>query len=137
MVANNLTTEIEGYALDARQGKVLNDTKLDKTSVLNNLITIAAGYALDARQGKWLYENKIGFDAIVNNLTTNDISKTLSAAQGVVLQASIADVLAKANAANSSVASLKTVVDAINGAFDIYADAIDFNGKRIDNAVFR
>ena len=57
-VANNLTTTGTGYALDARQGKVLNDSKLSLTSVVNNTVTTQAGYALDARQGKAL-EDKI------------------------------------------------------------------------------
>lgn len=137
MIANNLTTNIEGYALDARQGKVLNDNKLDKTSVLNNLITIAAGYALDARQGKWLDENKVGFGDVANDLNTDNNSKVLSAAQGVVLKNAIADALSKAAAANESVTAMKEITDAIADAFVISSNAIDFNGKYIDNAVFR
>jgi hypothetical protein len=40
-VANNLTTTVDGYALDARQGKVLNDslTKLFQTQTINALPT--------------------------------------------------------------------------------------------------
>lgn len=53
-VVNNLTTTSSGYALDARQGKALNDTKLNVENVVNNLTTTASGYALDARQGKAL-----------------------------------------------------------------------------------
>lgn len=53
-VINNLTTTASGYALDARQGKVLNDKKFDKSNVINNLTTTASGYALDARQGRAL-----------------------------------------------------------------------------------
>lgn len=85
-IANNLTTTAEGYALDARQGKVLDDKKLDKTAVANNLTTIDEGRALDARQGKWLNENKVGFSDIANDLVTNDVNKVLSAAQGVALK---------------------------------------------------
>lgn len=62
-VANNLTTEEEGYVLDARQGKILDekiddvaDAKFDKNKVANNLTTEEEGYALDARQGKALAE---------------------------------------------------------------------------------
>lgn len=84
--ANNLTTTAEGYALDARQGKVLDDKKLDKTAVANNLTTIDEGRALDARQGKWLNENKVGFSDIANDLVTSDVNKVLSAAQGVALK---------------------------------------------------
>lgn len=88
-IANNLTTTVEGYALDARQGKALDDKKLDKSKVANNLTTIEAGLALDARQGKWLYENTIGYDNIANDLTTDNPNKVLSAAQGKVLVAMI------------------------------------------------
>lgn len=85
-IANNLTTTADGYALDARQGKVLDDKKLDKTAVVNNLTTIDEGRALDARQGKWLNENKVGFSDIANDLVTSDVNKVLSAAQGVALK---------------------------------------------------
>ena len=84
-LANNLTTTVEGYALDARQGKVLDDKKLDKSKVANNLKTIEEGWALDARQGKWLDENKVGYSDIANDLNTDDVTKVLSAAQGMVL----------------------------------------------------
>lgn len=84
-VANNLTTTADGYVLDARQGKVLDDKKLDKTAVANNLTTIGEGRALDARQGKWLNENKVGFSDIANDLVTSDVNKVLSSAQGVAL----------------------------------------------------
>lgn len=56
-IANNLTTTQEGYALDARQGKVLDGKiagKLAKSDVVNRLTETTAGKALDARQGKVL-----------------------------------------------------------------------------------
>ena len=84
-IANNLTTTVEGYALDARQGYALDNKKLDKSNVANNLSTIEEGKALDARQGKWLDENKVGYSAIANDLNTDDVKKVLSAAQGKVL----------------------------------------------------
>ena len=76
-VANNLTTTGTGYALDARQGKVLNDSKLSLTSVVNNTVTTQAGYALDARQGKALEDKitalngKLGYDANETMVTLN------------------------------------------------------------------
>lgn len=85
-LANNLTTTVKGYALDARQGKVLDDKKLDKSKVANNLTTIESGWSLDARQGKWLNENKVGFSDIANDLVTSDVNKVLSAAQGAALK---------------------------------------------------
>lgn len=53
-VYNGLDKTESGYALDARQGKALNDTKLNASNVVNNLTTTSSGYALDARQGKAL-----------------------------------------------------------------------------------
>lgn len=76
-VANNLTTTGTGYALDARQGKVLNDSKLSLTSVVNNTVTTQAGYALDARQGKALEDKitalngKLGYAANDTTVTLN------------------------------------------------------------------
>lgn len=53
-VSNTTTQATDGYVLDARQGKALEDKKLNKTSVVNSLLTTEAGFALDARQGKSL-----------------------------------------------------------------------------------
>lgn len=54
-VANNLTTtSAGGSVLDAYQGKVLEDKKLNKTDVINNLLATVEGKALDATQGKIL-----------------------------------------------------------------------------------
>ena len=55
-VVNNLTTTSFGYALDARQGKALNDTKLNVANVVNNVTTSEEGYALDARVGKSMHD---------------------------------------------------------------------------------
>lgn len=89
-IANNLATTVEGYALDARQGYVLDNKKLDKSKVANNLTTVEEGWALDARQGKYLNENKVGFSDIANDLSTTDANKVLSAAQGAVLAEEVA-----------------------------------------------
>ena len=66
-IANNLTTTQAGSILDARQGKTLNDNKLDKNNVANNLTTTGAGSALDARQGKILNDK---IEEIKNEWTT-------------------------------------------------------------------
>lgn len=55
-VANDLITTEEGSVLDARQGKALEDKKVDKSNIINSLLATVAGYALDARQGKILDE---------------------------------------------------------------------------------
>lgn len=54
VVENVLTSTSTTHALSAAQGKVLNDTKLNKTDVVNNLITPDASKALSAAQGKVL-----------------------------------------------------------------------------------
>ena len=93
-IANNLTTTVAGFALDARQGKILNDTKLNIANVVNNLTTTVAGYALDARQGKALDDkitslnNSLGtvlvgnannalLDIIVNNKSSKNFPFTI------------------------------------------------------------
>lgn len=105
-VANNLTTDTDGYVLDARQGKALQD-ELDSlgdaadASVANNLTTAGSGYVLDARQGKTLNEaisavsdalntlsGNIGAAAsknVANNLTTTNSGYVLDARQGKAL----------------------------------------------------
>lgn len=68
-IANNLTTTQEGYALDARQGKVLDGKiakKLAKADVVNGLTETAAGKALDARQGKVLDEKVSGLNSKIH-----------------------------------------------------------------------
>lgn len=115
-IANNLTTTDEGYALDARQGKVLDNKKLDVAKVANNLTTIESGWALDARQGRYLNENKVGFSDIANDLFTDDVNKVLSAAQAYVLAQRLAT---------------------IENGLNVSDDAIDLKGKYLDNALFR
>lgn len=54
VVENVLTSTSTTHALSAAQGKVLNDSKLNKTDVVNNLTTPDATKALSAAQGKAL-----------------------------------------------------------------------------------
>lgn len=102
--ANNLTTAKEGYALDARQGKALDEKKLDRAQVLDHLNAETPGCALDARQGRWLLENKLGFADVVNDLETNEPSKPLSAAQGAALGSSVAALAHTVEALSSALA---------------------------------
>lgn len=55
-VVNDLTTGGADKVLSAEQGKVLNDTKIDKTSIIDNLETDDATKPLSARQGKMLFQ---------------------------------------------------------------------------------
>lgn len=97
-IANNLTTTVEGYALDARQGYALDQKKLDIAKVANNLATKEEGWALDARQGAYLSETKVGYTDITDNLTTDSNSNPLSARQGKALEEKKLD---KANVVNN------------------------------------
>lgn len=54
VVENVLTSTSTTHALSAAQGKVLNDSKLNKTDVVNNLTTPDASKVLSAAQGKAL-----------------------------------------------------------------------------------
>ena len=58
-VKNNLVTTEAGHVLDARQGKVLDEKKLNIADVANDLTTTEEGKALDARQGYVLDEKKV------------------------------------------------------------------------------
>lgn len=73
-VANNLTTEEEGSVLDARQGKELDEKKIDKDNIVNDLTTEEEGSVLDARQGKALDDkiNKIN-EYLSNQTITSDM----------------------------------------------------------------
>ncbi len=59
-IVNNLAATSAGKVLDARQGKALDEAKLNKVDVVNNLVTTEEGKALDARQGKALNEKILG-----------------------------------------------------------------------------
>ena len=86
-LANTLDVDTPGaFALDAYQGKVLDEKKIDKDRVANHRTTTEEGFVLDARMGKYLGDNKVGFIDIADNLTTDDPAKVLSAKQGKALQ---------------------------------------------------
>ena len=73
-VANNLTTTSAGASvLDAYQGKVLEDKKLNKTDVINNLLATVAGKALDATQGKLLGDRLTQAEEDIDELNGNSI----------------------------------------------------------------
>lgn len=63
-LADNLTTETSGKALDAKQGSVLKeyvDAKVEKDDVVNDLAQTEEGKVLDARQGKALKDTIDGY----------------------------------------------------------------------------
>ena len=89
-VKDNLTTSTysssDPTALSAKQGKVLNDTKVNKDDIVTNLTTNDDTKVLSAKQGKLLQDNKVNKTDIATDLTTNDDTKVLSAKQGKLLQ---------------------------------------------------
>lgn len=64
VVENVLTSTSTTHALSAAQGKVLNDTKLNKTDVINNVTTNDTTKALSAAQGKIIWERINGLGNI-------------------------------------------------------------------------
>ena len=81
-VINNLNSTDATKPLSAAQGKVLNDTKVNKTDIINNLTSTNTDKPLSAAQGKVLNEGKVNISDIINNLTSTDTNKPLSAVQG-------------------------------------------------------
>lgn len=85
-IIDNTSTNDNTKVLSAKQGKLLNDTKLNKTDVIANLNSIDDSKPLAASQGKILNDNKIAKTEIVDNTSTDDATKPLSARQGKSLQ---------------------------------------------------
>lgn len=141
-IANNLTTTVEGYALDARQGYALDQKKLDIQKVANNLNTTEEGWALDARRGKYLNETKVGYTDIVNDLVTDEVSKPLSAAQGKALKANVDEVATAAQTAQTT-ADGKVGAKAVTAALSAgnwtgsgpYTQSKEISGVTADNIV--
>lgn len=73
-VSNVLTQTSAGYVLDARQGKALNDAKVDKTSIVNNLLATEPGFPLDATQGKVLDDKITQANEDLQDLSDNKVS---------------------------------------------------------------
>ena len=75
-LADNLTTaENAKYALDAHQGKVLDEKKIDKTSIVNNATTTTTGTVLDGRMGKTLQN---GIDELNSNIEIKVVNYELA-----------------------------------------------------------
>lgn len=80
-----LTSTSTTHALSAAQGKVLNDTKLNKTDVVNNLITPDASKALSAAQGKALSDRINGLGNVYKYKGTKPtISEVIAITNAVV-----------------------------------------------------
>ena len=85
VVENILTSTSTTHALSAAQGKVLNDTKLNKTDVVNNLTTPDASKALSAAQGKALSDRINGLGNVYKYRGTKPtISEVIAITNAVV-----------------------------------------------------
>lgn len=131
--ANDLITQKEGYVLDARQGRVLDEKKLDHAQVLDHLNAETPGCALDARQGRVLDEKKLDRAQVLDHLNAETPGCALDARQGRWLlenKLGFADVVndletnepskplsaAQGAALGSSVATLAHTVEALGSA---------------------
>ena len=85
-IIDNTSTNDNTKVLSAKQGKLLNDVKLNKTDVIGNLTNTDDTKALAASQGKILNDNKVAKSEIVDDTSTDDATKPLSARQGKSLQ---------------------------------------------------
>lgn len=88
-IYNGLDKEETGWALDASQGKILEEKKFDKDRVYNDVNMQEEGYALDARQGKLIYDRTGGAHTGVD-LTT--LFKTASDFQIAVSQGDFSNI---------------------------------------------
>ena len=84
-IIDNTSTNDNTKVLSAKQGKLLNDTKLNKTDVIGNLTNIDNTKALAASQGKVLDDKKIDKTAIENTVNSSDVNRVLSASMGKYL----------------------------------------------------
>lgn len=91
-IIDNTSTNDNTKVLSAKQGKLLNDTKLNKTDVIGNLTNNDNTKALAASQGKVLDDKKIDKSEIVDDTETDDATKPLSARQGKFLSDEITNV---------------------------------------------
>lgn len=85
VVENVLTSTSTTHALSAAQGKVLNDSKLNKTDVVNNLTTPDTSKALSAAQGKALSDRINGLGNVYKYKGTKPtISEVIAITNAVV-----------------------------------------------------
>lgn len=85
VVENVLTSTSTTHALSAAQGKVLNDSKLNKTDVVNNLTTPDVSKALSAAQGKALSDRINGLGNVYKYKGTKPtISEVIAITDAVV-----------------------------------------------------
>ena len=117
-IANNLTTETEGKVLDARQGKTLDDKKVNYTDVKDNLTSTDIDKPLSANQGKVLKES---IDAVSTDLD-NELNTATTG-----LKARMTSVEGRATALETNVNTIAQELSMIDN------DAIVNTNTRIDD----
>jgi len=107
-VANNLTTTVEGYTLDARQGKALNDAIALKENAANKktIINDSDTEFPTSKAIKTALDAKVETSNVANNLTTTDAGMVLDARQGPVITAALGTKVSKTG--DETVAGVKT-----------------------------
>lgn len=85
-IIDNTSTNDNTKVLSAKQGKLLNDKKIDKTAIENTVNSSDVNKVLSAAMGKFLNNNKVAKSEIVDDTSTDDATKPLSARQGKSLQ---------------------------------------------------
>lgn len=139
-VVNNLTTTVKGHVLDARQGKALNDAKLDKTGNASNVTNtftqatarnqLTSGEKLSVSLGKimkFFADLKSGaYSTVVNNGTTTVANTVLDGRMGKTLLDKINALTSEVMELNNSFISKHYVVNAelkyINDGQESYAE---------------
>ena len=119
-IIDNLTTADKTKVLSANQGKLLNDTKFDKSQV-TNAIENSTTKAASAKLIYDLNNQKLDKESVVDNLTTDDAGKALSANQGKLLNDTKFDKSQVTNAIENSTtkaASAKLIYDLNNQKLD-------------------
>lgn len=85
VVENVLTSTSTTHALSAAQGKVLNDSKLNKSDVINNLTTTDTTKALSAAQGKALSDRINGLGNVYKYRGTKaNISEVIAITNAII-----------------------------------------------------
>ena len=114
-LADNLTTEDGTIALSAKQGKLLNDNKVDKSSVLlkDNTTEFTPTADYQPATKKYVDDNKT---PIADNLTSTSTTSALSANQGKVLNDKVTALPIKSLAGQKVKPTYNTEVTAGEGA---------------------
>jgi len=87
-IVDTLLSSVINIPLSAKQGKTLEDKKMEKVDVVNGLLSISGENPLSAGIGRELasiFESKVSSTSIENSLGSDDAERVLAAAQGKIL----------------------------------------------------